>query len=194
VLYDLVVDSFTPDNPSWTHDKRTCKCVRCTGFQPGHKLSPGAVEKHGAYKSPLTLAPEAEAIAVIVREQMPVQSPAFEGTLQSYCILLARIQRAHVALEKVEADKDAGLIPPEEEPLAYLRDEIRKWTSSGLKHAVQLGLTPMSASAIARNISGGQDVTKPPTQEDLKGVSLEKLREVHRAITAALTPDEYVDA
>jgi hypothetical protein len=25
-------------------------------------------------------------------------------------------------------------------------------------------------------------------------VSLEKLREVHRAITAALTPDEYVDA
>lgn len=181
---------------TWTHEKATCPCVRCRGFQPGHKYSPGAVEKHGAYKTVLTLAPEAAELADIVREHMPVQSPAFEGTLQSYCILLARINRAHAALEKVEADKEAGLVADGEEPLATLRDDLRKWTSSSLKYAIQLGLTPMSASAIARNIGNERTAAtgRPLTQQELKGVSIDKLRDVKAAIEAALRPEPYIDA
>lgn len=179
---------------TWTHEKATCQCVRCRGFQPGNTFG-GAVEKHGVY-APLKLAPEAEAMADLLRPSMPVQSEAFEGALQTYCILLARIQRAHTALEKVEQDRAAGLVADGDEPLAYLRDEIRKWSSSALKYQIQLGLTPMSASAIARNIGPERTAAtgRPLTQQELKGVSLDKLRDVKAAIEAALAPEPYVDA
>lgn len=191
----------------WTHDKATCQCTRCRGFQPGHKLSAGENHKggppikHGAYLSPLKLAPEAEEIAEIVRPLMPISHPSFEGTLQSYCVLLARINRAHKALE--DADKieqgvwDEEADGPKPVPASpYLSEDLRKWMSSALKHATALGLTPQSAAAILRDTTGGrQDLFKPPTQGDLAGVSLPALRKLRAALTEALeSRDDVIDA
>lgn len=197
----------------WTHDKATCQCTRCTGFMPGHKLSVGhgRPPEHGVMVSPLKLAPEADKIAEMVRPLMPVKSPAFEGTLQTYCILLARLQRAHVALEKEDAkvkerEKEIEAVR-KEDPIAamdmieyspkyqYLAEEMRKWMSASLKHATQLGLTPASAAAILRDTTGGhQDLFRPPSEQDLSQLSTAKLRELRDAMTRALLPEEYIDA
>lgn len=160
--------------------------------------------------SPLKLAPEADAIAERVRPLMPVKSPAFEGTLQTYCILLARLQRAHVALEKEdrkvkEREKEIKKVR-KTDPVAasqmveyspkyqYLAEEMRKWMSASLKHATQLGLTPASAAAILRDTTGGhQDLFRPPSEQDLSQLSTAKLRELRDAMTQALLPEDFIE-
>lgn len=199
----------------WTHDKAICQCTRCTGFQPGHQLSKGLTHErtpaqHGALSSPLRLAPDAEKIAVMVRPLMPVKSPAFEGVLQTYCILLARLQKAHTALEKEaakveeserehdkllktdpEAARDFVVYSPKYQ---YLAEEMRKWMSASLKHATQLGLTPASAAAILRDTTGGhQDLFRPPSEQDLSQLSTAKLRELRDAMTNALLPEDFIE-
>jgi hypothetical protein len=141
----------------------------------------------------LKLVGEAEELAALLRPLMPVQAPSFEGTLQTYCILLVRINRGNRELEREEAAVAAG---EEEFKARCLGDDLRKWTSSSLKYAIQLGLTPMSASAIARNIGNERTAAtgRPLTQQELKGVSIDKLRDVKAAIEAALRPEPYIDA
>lgn len=171
----------------------------------------GRPAEHGVMASPLRLAPEADAIAERVRPLMPVKSPAFEGTLQTYCILLARLQRAHVALEKEaakvdesekehdrllksdpDAAKDFEVYTPKYQ---YLAEEMRKWMSASLKHATQLGLTPASAAAILRDTTGGhQDLFRPPSEGDLEKLSPKALRELRDALTKALLPEDFIDA
>ena len=180
----------------WLHDRKTCDCVRCKGFQVGNKLSPGATPKHGAYQEPLKLAPDAEKIALTVRPLMPVKSPAFEGTLQAYCILLARLQRAHKALEDEQVLRDQALEDDSErEPkLGYLAEEMRRWMASALKHATALGLTPASAASILRDTTGGHPEThRPWSQEELGQLSTAKLRELRDAMNKALIPDDFID-
>lgn len=177
------------------HDRKRCPCVRCRGFQPGNSgYGGGKPQTHGAYATPLKLKPEADAIAEIVRPHMPVWHPAFEGTLQSYCILLARIQRAHDALEAAEDgtwDEEEKGKPPGQ----YLAEEVRKWTSSALKHATQLGLTPASAAQILRDTKGGGPggQFRPPSQQELDRVPLDSLHNLQRALTEALQAANTVE-
>ena len=185
----------------WTHDKATCQCVRCTGFQPGHKLSPGATPTHGAFLSPIKLKPEAVKIAEIVRPLMPVWHPAFEATLQSYCILVARIERAHRALEALEGGTWEEEYPGKPEPKNdgyQLNEDLRKWTASALKHATQLGLTPASAAAIIRDTSMGKhnlgNGYAPPSQERLEEMPLGQLKKLREALTEAANAIDVVDA
>ncbi len=186
-----------PLDPILLHDRETCGCVRCTGFQPGHQINKGKhlprpdLVTHGTQVSPLVLAPAAEAIAVMVREVMPVAHPAFEGTLQSYCIILARIQRAHDALERVsreaEAAEEAGEPYQPNFNVISLGEDLRRWQGSALKHATALGLTPESAAKILKDTSEGFLASQRGlSEQQLRDASTDQLE---RARQALLEPD-----
>lgn len=158
-------------HPELLHDRATCECVRCKGFQPGNQINAGRARldltKHGAGASPLVLAPEAERIAEMIRPLMPTPHPAFEGELQSYCICMARIQRAQDALEREEREKEAfeqrkraGLLEEGEEyepsfAVPYLEENLRRWLNQAGKSAGRLGFTPESAVKILKDASEG---------------------------------------
>jgi len=149
----------------------------------------------------LKITPDAQIVADQIRDVMPVQGEAFEGTLLTYCILLVRIQRAHDALVKREAELeewDAQEHEPDEKrpsDLAYLSTELQKWTSSSLKFAAQLGLTPAAASAIRRDLAGGHPGDwRPPNRDDLRPSTLESLRKVSQALQEALKQEDFIDA
>ena len=178
-------------HPELLHDRETCGCVRCTGFTKGHKVNVGRarddVAVHGAFRSPLVLRPEAEAIAELVRPFLPVPYPGFEGTLQSYCISLARIQRAHNALEDCEARlaEDPDWVPPFN-PIA-LGDYLMRWQSSARKDAAALGLTPESAAKIRRDAEMGAFAQQAAlTLESAQQLSDKALRKMRLAIDEAL--------
>lgn len=203
----------------WKHGKHPddCECTRCTGFQPGHKLSAGENHrggmpaKTGVRLSPLKLKPVADEMANIVRPLMPVPGPAFEGTLQAYCMLLARLQRCHELLEacqdRLDADEYEDTVvdgevtrtrhekrQDDEIVLDKIETNIRRWTNSTLRHEDQLGLTPRSAAAILRDVKGGdRNPFRPPSQEELGAVSRDKLYELRDALSRALEPEEYYD-
>lgn len=213
------------DGPrQWQQTKhpRGCECVRCTGFQPGHKYSAGANHKggmpvkHGSHVSPLKLKPAADAIAEIVRPLMPVPGPAFEATLQAYCMLLARLQQCHELLEKcverldadeyedtVGTDDDGKQVVvlsrrdkrlDDEATLEKIETNLRRWTNATLKHEDQLGLTPRSAAGILRDVKGGdRNPFRPPNQEELGSLSREKLYELRDAMSRALEPEDFIE-
>lgn len=189
-----------PDTTS--HIRGICQCVRCTGFQPGHKYSAGENHrggppvKHGLALSPLKLMPAAQTIADLVRPNMPIQGEAFEGTLQGYCIILARLQLAHDYLERMDAKKADGTFDPEKDgDPDYVEVRVQRLEKNARAGARDLGLTPQSAAQILRDIKGGdRNPFRPPSQQELGAVSKEKLRELRDAFTAALEPDDYIDA
>ena len=177
-------------HPELLHNRGTCTCVRCTGFQKGHKINAGrtnnkAFEKHGAWKSPLVLRPEAEAIAEQVRPLMPVPHPAFEGTLQNYCISLARIQRAYNALEEVEERlaEDPDFKPSFNH--INLGDYLMRWQSSARKDAEALGLTPLSAAKILKDAEMGALAARSGlTAESVSQASDSALEQARRLLMA----------
>lgn len=173
----------------WLHDRKTCDCVRCVGFQKGNKVNLGRsrddVAKHGSFKSPLVLRPEAEKIAEQVRPLMPVPHPAFEGTLQSYCISLARIQRAYNALEEVEERlaEDPDFKPNFNH--ISLGDYLMRWQSSARKDAEALGLTPQSAAKILKDAEMGTLASRTGlTQESVAKASDSALEQARRLLLA----------
>lgn len=180
-----------PLDPVLLHDRETCDCVRCTGFQKGHTINAGRTNnptfvKHGAYKSPLVLRPEAEAIAEQVRPLMPVPHPAFEGTLQSYCISLARIQRAYNALEEVEERlaEDPDFVPAFNH--ISLGDYLMRWQASARKDAEALGLTPLAAAKILKDAEVGNLAaqTAKLTQETVAQASDSALEQARKLLLA----------
>lgn len=179
-------------HPELVHDRATCDCVRCRGFQPGHKMNVGRAHedlvKHGFGRSPLVLQPQAEAIAELIRPLLPVPHPSFDGTLQSYCIILARLQLAHDYLEKMQARKDDGSFDPDVdvEPESV---EVRllRLMNNGLKYAVSLGLTPESAVKIGRDAQMGNFAAQATlTLESAQTVSDAALAKMKVAMREAL--------
>lgn len=156
----------------------------------------GGPVKHGLQMSPLRLAPAAEKIADIIRPLMPIQGEAFEATLQGHCIILARVQIAHDYLARMEAKKEAGTFDPDTDgDPDYVERRVVYLEKTARSGARDLGLTPQSAAAILRDIKGGdRNPFRPPSQQELGAVSQEKLRELRDAFTAALEPDDYIDA
>ena len=174
------------------HDRKTCECVRCKGFQPGNKMTEGRARqdlvKHGFQRSPLVLRPQAEAIAELIRPLLPVPHPSFDGTLQSYCIILARLQLAHDYLERMQEKKDDGTFDPDVdvEPESV---EIRllRLMNNGLKYAVSLGLTPESAVKIGRDAQMGNFAAQAAlTLESASQVSVAGLEKMKVAMREAL--------
>ena len=185
------------EHPELLHDRATCGCVRCTGFQKGNRLRAGIprdeLVKHGFQRSPLVLQPQAEAIAEIIRPLLPVPHPSFDGTLQSYCIILARLQLAHEYLERMQGKKDDGSfdadvdVEPESVEVRLLR-----LMNNGLKHAASLGLTPESAVKIGRDAQVGAFAKQAAlTLESAQQVSVAGLEKMKVAMREALS--ETVD-
>ena len=179
-------------HPELVHDRATCDCVRCTGFTKGHTVNVGRARedlvKHGFGRSPLVLRPQAEAIAEIIRPLLPVPHPSFDGTLQSYCIILARLQLAHDYLERMQEKKDDGTFDPDVdvEPESV---EIRllRLMNNGLKYAVSLGLTPESAVKIGRDAQMGNFAAQAAlTLESASQVSVAGLEKMKVAMREAL--------
>ena len=168
--------------------------------------------KHGAKSSPLVLAPDAERIAELIRPLLPVPHPSFEGTLQSYCITLVRIQRASDALQKaerLEESEDARerewLLSEHEEDEEFVRErpkfnpltlseDLRRWQDSALKHAKSLGLTPESAVKILKDAQiGNLAASMALTQEKARQVPAPALEKMRAAMLEALEEDEVID-
>lgn len=140
---------------------------------------------HGAHRSPLILRPEAEAIAEQVRPLMPIPHPAFEGTLQSYCISLARIQRAYNALEEVEErmKEDPDFVPAFNH--ISLGDYLMRWQASARKDAQALGLTPESAAKILKDAEIGNLAARTSlTQETVSQASDSALEQARQLLLA----------
>ena len=161
-----------------------------TGKMPGRW-------SHGALAQPIRLSKDAHKVAEAVRPLMPAYHPAFEATLETYCILIVRIQRANDALEAWEDGEEAWQrkFPGSEMPesMKSLEESLRTWTSSALTYASQLGLTPASAAAILRDASWARGGFTPPSQGDLDRVPLDHLRKLQQVLTDALDSADIVD-
>ena len=186
----LAYDSAVLD-PALLHDRKTCTCTRCTGFLPGNKLSAGANHRggmpaiHGSFKSPLRLRPEAEEIAKQIRPLLLLPHPSFEGTLQSYCITLARIQRAYNALEECEEQmaEDPEFVPAFNH--ISLGDYLMRWQASARKDAQALGLTPESAAKILKDAELGSLAARTGvTQQTVSQASDSALEQARRLLLA----------
>ena len=185
-------------HPELLHDRATCTCVRCTGFQKGHKVNVGSkvnvgkprddLVKHGFQRSPLVLRPQAEAIAEIIRPLLPVPHPSFDGSLQSYCIILARLQLAHDYLEKMQEKKDDGTFDAETDvETESVEIRLLRLMNNGLKYAVSLGLTPESAVKIGRDAQMGNFAAQAAlTLESAQQVSVAGLEKMKVAMREAL--------
>ena len=186
----------------WHHDK--CTCTRCTGFLPGHpQYNPdtaGRKPTHGAQQVALKLLPDAELIAQTVRPLMPVKNAAFEPTLQTYCILLVRVQRASDELarkeveweKKGEVDENGELVPLN---YGHLQNYLSMWAGQALKYAKELGLTPAAAAQILRDARGEfPGGFRHPSADALDCLSVPKLRQLQKALAEALDEEDIIDA
>lgn len=140
---------------------------------------------HGATRSPLVLRPEAEKIAELIRPLMPIPHPSFEGTLQSYCITLARIQRAYNALEECEEQMaaDPDFVPAFNH--ISLGDYLMRWQASARKDAEALGLTPLAAAKILKDAEVGALAARTGvTQQAVSQASDSALEQARRLLLA----------
>ena len=135
-----------------------CQCVRCTGFLAGHDLS----LRHGAYSSSLRLAPRADELAAELRKVVPGYSPADEPMVRLLALVLARIERASAALEKVDDAADGkeltAYLGDGAESLRRLREDSRGWINTARRLANDLGLTPTSRAKLGLDIARTGDV------------------------------------
>lgn len=135
-----------------------CSCVRCTGFQAGHDLS----LKHGAYSSSLRLAPRADELAAELRAVVPGYSVADEAMVRLLAIVLARVERATAALERVDDVADGNELVAYSgeaaDSLRRLREDSRGWINTARRLANDLGLTTTSRAKLGLDLSRTGDV------------------------------------
>lgn len=109
--------------------------------------------KHGAYGT-VVLAPRAAEIADGLREAMiseELHRPIFEPAIRACALVLARVERASVALDAAEEDPEIGL-----DMHMRLREDLRKWTNSARGYLSDLGLTPSALARISRDTGVGK--------------------------------------
>lgn len=135
-----------------------CGCTRCAGFEPGNDVA----VRHGAYASPMKLAPRASEIADAIRPLVPAWSESFEPQLALYAIALVRVERATAALEAREADAEqratyvqgeasGSVYVQSADELRRLQHDLRGWISTCARLADALGLTPSAQARILRD-------------------------------------------
>jgi hypothetical protein len=133
-----------------------CQCVRCQGFAPGNELH----RTHGAYASTLRLGERVSELAVEIRDSVPVYSPADEVVVRLLAVTLARIERASVAIDRVDDEAEGKEIDAyagaRGEQLQRLRSDLRGWINSARRLANDLGLTPTSRAKLGLDIARGR--------------------------------------
>jgi uncharacterized protein YjiS (DUF1127 family) len=146
---DGIVDE---SHGSSKHDEG-CRCVRCAGFEAGNQLA----MRHGAKVSVLQLQGDAAEVAGGLRDLMieaQTYRPAFEPTIEVCSVVLVRVRRAALAIDRVDEAAGDPLAPyatQNAEMLSRLREDMRRWTNAARGYLETLGLTPAALARIARD-------------------------------------------
>jgi hypothetical protein len=146
-------------------------------FQPGHELS----TRHGAY-SPRKLDPLATEIAagLLADESVAhLRQPRFAAAVQAWAVAEARCQLIAQWCEGMTIQQAAT--PPKPGTAAPL-EVLRKWEATALTHRARLGLDPLSASRLAKDVAQGR-------QADAARM-LTELREQHERASHAEVIDD----
>ncbi len=102
------------------------------------------------------LAPRAAEITDDLREVVPAYAPSDEPTLGLLGLVLARIEKATAALDKVdemsEANPLAAYTVGEAAKLQRLREDARGWVNTARRLCNDLGLTPTSRAKLGLNV------------------------------------------
>jgi hypothetical protein len=130
-----------------------------TPFKPGN----GAAVTHGSY-SKMRLAPRAAELANELREIVPAYAPSDEPTIQVLSIVLAQLETASIVLasatrEQVErACRGQRETPSQRDSLSRLQADARGWANTARRYLSDLGMTPVSRSALGLNIVRGRAI------------------------------------
>ena len=145
------------------HVPGECQCVRCVGFQRGHRYADGHGRPavHGASSRPHVIAKAERTLELVeeLRSVVPVYDPADEFVIQALGVLLVRIERAEAALTSVEAEADArgeGPAATYRERTVWidnLRKDLRSWLSVAERYFAQLGMSPGSRARLGLDIA-----------------------------------------
>jgi hypothetical protein len=118
-----------------------CQCKRCLGFQSGNVVA----LTHGA-RSLVQIQGRSADVAEGLREALRsegIYRPAFEASIAACSIVLVRVERAAAALDAAEADA--------KEASDQLYARLRGWVNASTRHLSELGLTPRSLAALAKD-------------------------------------------
>ena len=91
--------------------------------------------KHGAYASSIRLSPRTEELAAELREVAPLYSPADEVVIRLLALVLARIELAAAAIDRVDeasAGRELGAYAGTDAALGLerLRSDLRRWVDT----------------------------------------------------------------
>lgn len=156
-------------------------------LQPGHELS----TKHGAYSSPVRLAPRVEEISAALRAASPLGDRAeFSAAFASASLILARLERASAHLHEAVEDRD-------EERHARLEKNCRSWINSLAGWLDRLGLTPRAAAELGYlgAASAAERAAAQVLSVDRPATTLADVARLARELGISLEEDaEVVDA
>jgi hypothetical protein len=168
-----------------------CECTRCRGFEPGNKLrfreGNGAAVRHGAYAT-LRLGARAAEIEDELRPLVPGGDPVDAPAVSVLAMVLARLERAMLALDQVDDTMErplsqyVGAKGDTLDQLSRLRQDARGWANVALRGLDALALVPTSRGRL------GLDVARI-RQLDLSRLSDRQLDEL-----AALVEEAELDA
>jgi hypothetical protein len=174
------VDGTVAETHGNTRHGEGCACTKCVGFQHGHTLS----LKHGAYAN-VAISPRADELATLVRETAPVYEPCDEPAVRALGVILARIERAEMALADVDEGLDAASADPlagyvgrteRVDALTRLRSDLRSWLAVAERYFAALGLTPGSRARLGVDIAKARRLTvvELHAQAAIEGESVEE--------------------
>lgn len=174
-----MVDYVNPDGTPWT----PAFPGQRPPFQPGNALH----LKHGI-DSPTRVDPVAMKYLAEVEADPALTylfQPRFAASVWMWALAMAKVEmlQAWIADQPIEqaADSDRGKVSPLE--------LLRKWTSTAQTQSARLGLDPLSAARLGKDIAQGR-------QADAAG-ELTRLRTQHEAAQQALdapqTPQQHTD-
>ncbi len=133
-----------------------CTCTRCLSFTPGPNGTAITRLTHGAYslvEIQGRAAEVADGIAAALREEQ-LWRESFRPTVDACAIVLVRLERANAALmqmDEVTENPLTAYLDRDGDPFQKLRGDARSWANVARGYLNDLGLTPRSLAAIARD-------------------------------------------
>jgi hypothetical protein len=122
------------------------------GQRPPFGVGNDAAVKHAAYAAPVKFGSRPQEVADAVRPYVVGFHPGMESVLQSYGLVLCRVERAARALEEADEGGRVAVYAGREDPhLLGLQTHLRHWLRLSVAMASELGLTPSASARILRD-------------------------------------------